>query len=613
MASAALESRTPARLQRTVAWALREYQRHIHCCFDANTVNEGIAFRYPSGPLPVDARIISLDDLYDIISYIKTAPHKHWLPRYRQLAIAETVLAFLGGARRMEGFGLTPRDHLRSLSGLLLIRENDVRALKTSNATRALFLSISAHPFSELVDYISDVFAQADENVSSIFEEVSEDVIIPIIHEALKKITNDPGCRLHSLRHSFGHWILFRLLLSERKKKIPNLFPHLPKTTIWLQASHEFRELLYGNGLVSNDHAWAAAVELGHAHPAKTSIPTYFHGMDLLLSLVLEQNRVFGVQEEQSSDDRGRGKDGDPRPDWCWKDADLDAARTNSGRLNARTSFDAAKRAKQKPFGRETFRTAFSLKVLRPEDDRLQPKPPASWLKLTEDAMYMAGALQMEWPGIAQSIGFDLETVAVIAQNASTVAGLKWFEDGRQLHAMTPYRGYEVGENAARVCLRLVRPHGVSCGLMISKFADQLEPYIERRVSLAADLLNHIVRNMLPARASVAFFKPDPCLVTSCLALFQALGFPLSHICAYTSDGTENQSPTRQWLKGWGLSWRWQVMNQSGRARLLRIPQQWLVLEPKFSAERDANVTPELQMNCLRYTLVMAAIRFGSL
>jgi hypothetical protein len=306
--------------------------------------------------------------------------------------------------------------------------------------------------------------------------------------------------------------------------------------------------------------------------------------------------------------------DGDPRPDWCWKDADLDAARSNSARLNARASLDGAvKQSKQIPTGRETFRAAFGLKVLRPEDEQAEPVASTSWIKLTENAMYMAGALQMEWTAIAQSVGFDLETVAAIAQNARTVAGVKWFEDGRLLHPMARFRGHEVGENATSVCFCLVRPHGDGCGVVISQFADQLEQYVQRRASSTANVLNHVVRNMLPAHARVAFPEPDPRLVTNCLALFQTLGFPLSHIRVCTCDGTENEFPTRQWLKDWGLSWRWQVKNQSGRSRLLRTPQQWLVLEPEFSADKDATVAPELQMDCLRYALVMAAIRFGSL
>jgi integrase len=224
--------KSPARLQKTVAWALREYQRHIVCKFKANPVQETVAFRVEQGVLPVNARVLSLDDLFAVVDYIKTAPHAHWLPKYRGYAIAEAVLSFFGGVRREEGLGLAACDYLPSLVGLLLIRDNEIRTLKTPNAKRALYLSIAAYPFTELIEYVAKFFEQPQELDEPVFADLSDDLIIRIIHGAILKVTGDANCTLHSLRHSFGHWMYFRLALAQFSSTQEELFPHLNKTKI---------------------------------------------------------------------------------------------------------------------------------------------------------------------------------------------------------------------------------------------------------------------------------------------------------------------------------------------------------------------------------------------
>jgi len=178
----------------------------------------------------------------------------------------------------MKGFGLTFKDDLHSLTGLLLIRDNDVRDLKTPTATRALSLRVIAHPFEDLVNYVTEV---------------------------------------------------------------------------------------------SNDHGWATAVQMGHAHPARTSIPTYVHGLDLLLSVFLQENRVFGVNNERHLGEREQ-RDTGPRRDWCRKDADLDLAPLPSEHLNGLPHVAVARRSKRTSSSQEVFARAFGLEVVNPEDETAQ-------------------------------------------------------------------------------------------------------------------------------------------------------------------------------------------------------------------------------------------------
>jgi hypothetical protein len=170
-----------------------------------------------------------------------------------------------------------------------------------------------------------------------------------------------------------------------------------------------------------------------------------------------------------------------------------------------------------------------------------------------------------------------------------------------------------LGVNCDGSSLRLTRPAGKDCRQLILNFADRLNLQIAKPGGFGPDTLSYFALNLLPDRVSVAFVERNPRLVRRILALFNVLGYPLARMSGYASDGTDADTPAREWMTKWGVTWRLSLVNQVGRERLLRIPGQWLVLEPQFSADGKAALPEQLQMECLRYTLVMGAIRFGSL
>ena len=94
-------------------------------------------------------------------------------------------------------------------------------------------------------------------------------------------------------------------------------------------------------------------------------------------------------------------------------------------------------------------------------------------------------------------------------------------------------------------------------------------------------------------------------------SIAQAQRFGAQLMVAQSVVHTDAEFPSREWLAKWGVSWRWSIVNQVGRGRLLCIPEQWLVLAPKLSADGNANLSERFEMDCLRYTLVMGAIRFA--
>jgi len=606
------DSKTPGRLQSKVAWALREYHRHLVCNFGASIVNEAIAFRVDRGLLPVDARIISMDDLFAIIKYIQTAPHAYWPLHYRRVAIAETVLAFLGGLRRAEGLGLELNEYFRSLTGEVLIRDNENRSLKTTNARRGVPLGIFAYPFSELLDYLSAFEKKPDDNVSSLFGGVSEDVIIPIIHEALQNVTQDNRCHLHSLRHSFGHWMYCRLMLAQLGD-IPDMFPHLPLTTKWLQAAKEFRQLLYWNSTVDNDHGWAAATELGHSNPKDVSAVHYIHCFDILLAQYLEQNPVYGSVE----DDQLRKMSGLPKTtayeryplEWSNSpSADMEAIDT----LSLKSTAHKKRVAKRASFARDLFIERFGLNVVTHRDTIIRLQPQTSWLRTTRNVLLLSANLHMPVRELASTVGLDATTTALIMNSAAEIAKLQTVDQRTYLHKMV---GLPLGRNGDKREARSycpAAPRGEVANALIDAFAATIQKQILPKPEKSRDALAHLARNILPHSACIAFFEPlDPATVHSCLALFRKMGFGQEKIRGYSCDGSKRATPTREWLKGWGLSWRCKVVNQWGRERMLKVPGSWLVLEPIFTCQNDSDPSATSQAQAFRYTLVMAAIRFG--
>ena len=352
------DSDAPTRLQRTVAWALREYHRHLVHDEDyhAKSIDEAKAFRVPSGLLPVDARVISLDDLFRAIEIIKTAENPRWSELYRRIALGHIVVIFLGGLRRMEALGLDPADVLPGTWFEVFVRENEHRGLKTPNAERKIVLSTFAYPFNELLDYVWDLYDLAKERGGALDCGISDDVIIPIIHDALYQATGDDDCHAHTLRHSAAHWMLLRLAVSDSGLNyVPNLFPHLPLTMRWLEASKTFRALFYLNNdqSSSNDHAWAVASTLGHSNPSSVSLKSYVHCLDLWLSLALESMASSGGEV---GDEQLRKLSGLPHS-------------TAHTRLRSTKNEEPQRRRElQSEFTLALFRERFGLSVLKHQD-----------------------------------------------------------------------------------------------------------------------------------------------------------------------------------------------------------------------------------------------------
>ena len=606
--SAESSVKSPARLQKTVAWALREYQRHIVRKFKGKAVDEAVAFEVCTGILPVNARVISLDDVFAVIEHIKTAADPNWLPKYRRYAIALTVMAFMGGVRREEGWGLVAFDFLDSVGGLLLIRDNEIRKLKTDNARRALYLSITAYPFTELIDYVREVFEQDQKPDGSVFTDVSEDVIIPIIHDAIKAVTGDPGCTLHSLRHSYGHWMYLRLALAQTTYDLPQgLFPHLPVTTTWIENSRKYSNLLFTNGLVKNDNSWATSVEMGHSLPHSVTIPHYVHCLDLLLGLTLEHHPVFGpgaVKKLWASEreaGKASAKRSHRRPLISYPMIySICQDRTDGGKSPSGKNL--------RP--RETFRKAFGLELLTAAGPE-RASEEIGWLRATENALYLSGVLKMPLPAVAESTGLDEDTIGRLFANLGAASRMASLSDGSALHKVVAFRGSPADGNSFPVGYHPLPPPGFKdADGLVAEFSLDLGRYIQSS-DAAGGTVEYFVRHMLPDRTCVVFSNPDAGILRNCLELYRNLGFRPEQITGFSCDGTRSKSPTEKWLKPWGLGriWMKRVVNQHGQDRLLEDQAEWLSLEAATLGEQRRG-SDNIWKQILRYVLLMAYVRF---
>jgi integrase len=299
--NAALESKNPRSIQRSVSWALKEFNRFLNRKRPGKpSVCEAVVFKSFRGLIAVDARIISLEDCFKIISYIKEHVKDE---RERNIAIALLVLGFGAGLRRMEALGLRPIDwDLDNPSAPLMIREWEGRGLKTPNARRCLPLQALVQPglLAEAAKALKNI--RTDNDQKHLFGEVGDNEslrnkVIAAIHKAMGEVTGDRTMHYHLLRHSFATWTMLRLLAADHPELCEIFKDQLPRTYEWLMDATTFRASLYENNTVTNDHAWALACLLGHCSPSSISIEHYVHCLDLVAPYFLK--RAFcGYGEE---------------------------------------------------------------------------------------------------------------------------------------------------------------------------------------------------------------------------------------------------------------------------------------------------------------------------
>jgi hypothetical protein len=651
---AARDSENPPHLQATVAWALREFHCFLRREQLAKPLNEADVFRVPRGILTVDAHMISVDDVFRTLDYLHYEPNPTWSDENREIAKMETLLGFFGGLRTMEGLGV-PRQHFLC-RGLLpfLVLPTDERGLKTPNAARMIPLATFMQPFDALVEYAAK-WANATDNrggqqgYARLFENASDDVIIPMIGEALRAVTGNDRLRYYSLRHAFASWTFTRLLLSDLTK-IPDLFPHLPKTTAWLQHSKCFRRTLYGNDCVDNNHAWAVATLMGHATPS-TSFGSYCHTFDILLPEFLRN--VPGIERVLSTRDRlrlssrlGRSAGYKRLPGGNHSHPN-DSSGPNLEELisvapDSRNEEEEEEEQIHEPQCAESKSVAlpipdevrleernFTLEHLRNRFSNLQAEPlqlapicNRSWLKQACGLLQMCAKPDRDFRGLAEYLGLKPEQARQFLARCNEICRLKSAMTGKDLHAAVSV-DVQFGAQSDVAMVRIPRIPDAKALAKASEFAIRIARFVDKNHDHAASIFDFWSRNVVPGSGSIVFtmpstangeLLPDPVTkarIKEYCHLLRALGI-MQRDLDFSGCGVPDDAPlSTSWYRKWGLFPRKTcTIRKVLGAKAKRIaPGEWLAIGPARACPES--MKDSTYRNGFRFAMLVASIRFG--
>jgi integrase len=295
------EDETPS-VRKRLAHSLRAFHNFLVRKHGVKPLEDTSLFSVHRIGSPVDANLITLEEYHKILEWLD----RNWPPTLdpglQPLARMMVILGFRCGLRRGEALGIK----CAAVRGFgpkpeLLIQPSSGHLLKSTSAKRRLpiFLLMSEQECRQFLDLAERGKYEPHKRSLALLTiagsyglEVSSRRLLPIIHKAMRAVTNDPSLRFHHLRHSFATWTLMRLMIGE-SGNIPEHFRHLRKTQPWLEESRAFCTQIYDVlPATTRMHAYLMAQMMGHSHPTVT-LQYYVHAMDWLLDTCLRSTPDF--------------------------------------------------------------------------------------------------------------------------------------------------------------------------------------------------------------------------------------------------------------------------------------------------------------------------------
>lgn len=294
-----LEDASSENQRQKLAGHLRAFHRFLKKTRFVGAIDEGEVFASANEDLTVDANLILEDEYLDAKSYLKerkVITSKGTPPDQRVCDIAGLLLmlGFRCGLRRMEALKLRRDDLNERDPAELLIRPWEQRRLKTPNATRKipLYALLSAEELDELRKWkeLREIESKTELVPSpylfalhgSVYTSVPENLVFPLIHEALRKVTKDSSLHFHHLRHSFCS-LLFCALLYPPNASFPEWLRRWGGAMKWLSKSGKLHRELYGNSHPTRRQLYALSRLLGHSSPV-TGAENYNHFFDVIFA-----------------------------------------------------------------------------------------------------------------------------------------------------------------------------------------------------------------------------------------------------------------------------------------------------------------------------------------
>jgi integrase len=591
------------RKQRLARSALRDFHTFLVLEHGSEPLRDNDILGAVRGLLPVDATVITLEEYQSARRSLSTDIKKGDPEEFRDVAEAMLILGFRCGTRRLEALQLKFSDLPEDASWLFL-RPSSERNLKTPNATRQLPLHCLLTPdersvLSRWQQHRAKEGARGDEFLFAVpnrnYPVLPENIVMPIVHGALRDATGDPSIHFHHLRHSFATWTFLRLMLSDLPE-VPRLYPHLSETTKWLEASREFRSDLYGHDDQTRRHPRAIASLLGHCGP-RISFEHYIHCLDWLLPAFLHRSPLLGGH----------------------KSADL----IEIGAVASSTAYEWSVRKgggaefseldRLQAISAELYRRRFPNRAQacgsKPQCGKSSGAPQANAPTIMDywDLLYLRGISNQPLCDLADRFRIDLPLAEAAIDRARIIREIRE-ERGNQIkrHTMEFWTADHRRLDSTKEIDCPSRPRVVDLG-KIRQYESSLQTALAQDTGKIRRILGYYTHNVWATETTLPFRDPDdPVDAQGYVRFLQAMGFhrKTGAIRFILFDMGPESPEKRKWTKHLGM--KRDRVNQF----VFRDPpfqetlasKRWAAIEPALDGEASTG---------FRFFMVMSAIVYG--
>ncbi len=595
-------------LRRRISKSLREFHHFLVVKHQHSPINEREVLGIGKGLLPVDANLITWDEYERVMSVLpQTLTRLHpTLPAITELGKALQLifmLSFKCGLRRMEVLMLTCADFAEHDPTELLVRPSDARRLKTKSSTRKLplYALLDESDRDALRLWKASRMSGVESTISHekfLFgipemgtDVITQDLVFPVIHEAMRSVTGDNSLHFHHLRHSFASWTFMRLMLADQCD-ITDILPLHPKTTAVLADSQSFRNRLYGRECMTRRHTYAVASLLGHSGP-EISLEHYIHTCDILLSLVLSQD------ESQPQKKPVRIRSAQPRSTvYRWLSNGLEHV----------------------PYRMTRNRGLYAIKPIKStsETDQAHTSAEKNSTTITSDIFDQVWGMlfQHTFHGrqldeLCREIGISLEAGQRMLNKAIEISERRVArgKKGYQHRMMDMVFDRRDRTNITRIpCPEPPRTGHEK--KIVSSLAEKLTPLMLQQPELCHKVLSYYLDNVWSSRGYVIFrdyLNFEAAL--DFLNFMEALGIKKSSMEIISFDPAERSSYVPKWRIMLGIPRNFPITKAPSNGKANVRAKKWLAMMPLFPSGDDLAVgESEKGSNAFRYLMVMGAI-----
>lgn len=613
--------------RRRIARSLREFHQFLVRECQAESIDERDVLGIGKGLVPVDANLITIDEYLQTLSQIPKSVRKlrRNLPEQEKFIGAARLiftLAFKCGLRRMEVLKLKIADLCEHDPAELLTRPSEARRLKTKSSTRklplyALLTNLELDEFkrwkkSRLNELKSDNPTATHEELQSCFlfgipelnfEFIPQDTLFPILHDAMRVVTGDTSLRFHHLRHSFASWTFLRLMLSDLPN-IPKIFPHLPRTTEYLNDSSKFRDKLYGRADPTRRHVYAVASLLGHSGP-EISLEHYIHFCDILNSIWL-QNDVSAPSKKS-----------------LIQAAKLPTAKKKSGR-----SKSAIYRMCGQGINKIPYLIARSERLIARKTSSEKAKPANSTNTSTPvtssldnpaifdtvwDILHRHALNHTSIEDLVSSSGLPASMIKSFISKTSEISEMtvEKGKDGYRHRMITAT--LDRRDSKSRLACPMP-PHSDTDKNVIKRLAPKLLEAFHQHPKLCEAVFEYYLNNAWQTRNEVIFKDvDDPSHAKQFMVFLDSLGCKTSEVQIVLFDKSPRSRALAKWKEHLELSWRRSIIKCSPPNKQNLAAKNWLGIKPIFhdgkEPIKDAKIILQGSI-AFRYLMVLGAIIF---